>query len=144
MIIYTDGACSGNPGPGGFGVVVLNNNHEYQSHHSERTQSTTNNREEMKAIIWAFLKYGVNKGEIPTVFSDSRYAVMTFTNWMFNWYNHAWTKSDGQTPENLDLIKIFWKHWDNGYRINLQQIKGHAGDQWNELADQLATGKFKN
>lgn len=143
MIIYTDGACSGNPGPGGFGVVVLNNKKEYLSHHSERTPETTNNREEMKAIIWAFLKYGVKQGEMPTVFSDSRYAVMTFTSWMFIWNNHAWTKSNGQTPENLDLIKIFWQHWNDGYRINLQQVKGHAGDQWNELADQLATGKFK-
>lgn len=144
MIIYTDGACSGNPGPGGFGVVVLDDQENYVCHHSERVGSTTNNREEMKAIIWAFLKYGSkNPVFAPTIFSDSNYAVMTFTNWMFTWQHHGWFRSNGQEPENLDLVKVFYKHWQDGYRINLQRVKGHAGNKWNELADQLATGKFK-
>lgn len=145
MIIYTDGACSGNPGPGGFGVVVLDNNEQYLSHHQEFSSQTTNNREELKAILWTFMKYGVPEGQwnyAPIVYSDSAYCVNTFNNWMFNWANHGWIKSNKEAPENLDLIKPFYHHWQQGYRIDLRKIKGHAGHQWNELADQLATGKF--
>ena len=143
MIIYTDGACSGNPGPGGFGVVVLDDNENLILTHSERDNNTTNNREELKAILWAFLKYGTNTTP-PTVYSDSAYSVNTLTSWMFSWQKKGWLKSDNKTPENLDLIKPFYKYWQQGYRIDLKKIKGHAGHQWNELADQLATGKFAN
>lgn len=150
MIIYTDGACSGNPGPGGFGVVVLPEGENTPSNkvliHSEKCAETTNNREELKAIFWAFMRYGVPEGEwqeAPVVYSDSSYCVNTFTNWMFQWYNHGWIKANKEIPENLDIIKPFFKHWQDGYRIDLRKVKGHAGNQWNELADQLATGKFK-
>lgn len=146
MIIYTDGSCNYNPGPGGFGVVVLDDNENLILTHSERSQNTTNNREELKAILWAFLRYGVSAAAgntPPIVYSDSAYSVNTFTNWMFSWEKKGWLKSDNKVPENLDLIKPFYKHWENGYRINLQKVKGHAGNQWNELADQLATGKLE-
>ena len=144
MIIYTYGACSGNPGPGGFGVVVLDNDEHYKTHHSEKSTQTTNNREELKAILWAFLKYGVPEGSwqgAPIVYSDSAYCVNTFNNWMFQWANHGWRKSDRKTPENLDLIQTFYNHYQNGYRIDLRKVKGHAGNQWNELADKLAKGE---
>lgn len=146
MIIYTDGSCNYNPGPGGFGVIVLDDNENLILTHSERSQNTTNNREELKAILWAFLRYGVSAAAgntPPIVYSDSAYSVNTFTNWMFSWEKKGWLKSDNKVPENLDLIKPFYKHWENGYRINLQKVKGHAGNQWNELADQLATGKLE-
>lgn len=146
MIIYTDGSCNYNPGPGGFGVVVLDDNENLILTHSERSQNTTNNREELKAILWAFLRYGVSAaaGDTPPiVYSDSAYSVNTFTNWMFSWEKKGWLKSDNKVPENLDLIKPFFQYWQKGYRINLQKVKGHAGNQWNELADQLATGKLE-
>jgi len=138
MIIYTDGACSGNPGPGGFGVVVLDDDENLITYHSERSDNTTNNREELKSILWAFLRFGE---DAPTVYSDSAYAVNTLTSWMFNWAKNGWIKSDNKTPENLDLIKPFFEYWQKGYRINLRKVKGHAGNRWNELADRLATGK---
>lgn len=146
MIIYTDGSCNYNPGPGGFGVVVLDDNENLILTHSERSQNTTNNREELKAILWAFLRYGVSAaaGDTPPiVYSDSAYSVNTFTNWMFSWEKKGWLKSDNKVPENLDLIKPFFQYWQKGYRINLQKVKGHAGNQWNKLADQLATGKLE-
>ena len=145
MIIYTDGACSGNPGPGGFGVVVLDDENLILTH-SEKSDNTTNNREELKAILWAFLKYGVPAAADetpPTVYSDSAYCVNTLTSWMFSWEKKGWIKSDNKKPENLDLIIPFFEHWKRGYRIDLRKVKGHAGNKWNELADQLATGQFE-
>ena len=144
MIIYTDGACSGNPGPGGFGVVVLDDDENLITTHSERAESTTNNREELKAILWAFLKYGepaAAGAAPPTVYSDSAYSVNTLTQWMFSWQKRGWIKSDNKTPENLDLIKPFFNYWQNGYRMNLKKVAGHAGNKWNELADALSTGR---
>lgn len=142
MIIYTDGACSGNPGPGGFGVVVLDDNENFITFHREECKNTTNNREELKAILWTFLNYGKPENP-PAVYSDSAYAVNTLTSWMFNWQKNNWKKSDNQKPENLDLIIPYFTYWDWGYRINLQKIKGHSNQKWNELADKLATGKLK-
>ena len=145
MIIYTDGSCNYNPGPGGFGVIVLDDNENLVLTHSERSQNTTNNREELKAILWAFLRYGVPAaaGENPPiVYSDSAYSVNTLTNWMFSWEKKGWLKSDNKTPENLDLIKSFYKYWERGYRIDLQKVKGHADNKWNELADKIATNKI--
>lgn len=146
-ILFTDGACSKNPGPGGFGVVVLDENEQLITTHSEYCDQTTNNREELKAILWAFLKYGVSAATgitPPIVYSDSAYCVNTLTLWMFAWEKRGWLKSDNQTPENLDLIKPFFEYWNKGYRINLQKVKGHNGNKWNEYADGLATGKIKN
>ena len=81
-------------------------------------------------------------GAVPVVYSDSSYCVNTFNEWMFNWANNGWIKSDKKTPENLDLIKAYYDHYNKGYRIDLQKIKGHAGHIWNELADKLATGEI--
>lgn len=144
MIIYTDGACSKNPGPGGFGVVVLDDNENLILTHGEKSNYTTNNKEELKAILWAFLQYGepAAAGSPPVVYSDSAYCVNTLTSWMFSWEQKGWIKSDNTRPENLDLIKPFFEYWKRGYRIDLQKIRGHAGNKWNELADKIATGKI--
>ena len=136
--IYTDGACSGNPGPGGYGVVVVQDGKVINSA-SLPANNTTNNREEMKAILWAFGYYGQFN---PTVYSDSAYAVNTFTNWMWGWKNRGWVKSDKKTPENLDLVKAYDEICKIHGKLNIQHIKGHAGILYNELADQLATGKI--
>jgi ribonuclease HI len=83
------------------------------------------------------LKYGKNN---PIVYSDSAYCVNTYNTWMFGWANAGWVKSDGQTPENLDLINAYYTLYQQGHRINLIKVKGHNGIQGNELADKLATG----
>lgn len=146
MIIYTDGACSGNGtdhSSGGFGVVILDDEEHCLSTYAARSENTTNNREELKAIIWTAWHYG-NKEKPPIVFSDSAYCVNTLTDWMFGWERKGWVKSNNQTPENLDLIQAYYKLWQSGYRIDLRKCRGHAGNQWNEMADQLATGKLIN
>lgn len=146
MIIYTDGSCNFNPGPGGFGVVILDDNENIITTHSERCENTTNNREELKAILWAFLKYGVPAAagiEPPKVYSDSAYCINTFNNWMFSWAKNNWIKSNKKKPENLDLIQLYYKYYQKGYRITLEKVKGHAGNKWNELADSLATGRVE-
>ena len=148
MIIYTDGSCKKNPGgPGGFSVIILDDNENFIDCYAEHTEDTTNNREELKGILYAYFKYGVNIDEefqpnIPIVYSDSAYSINTFSSWMFNWALKGWLKSDNQTPENLDLIKPYYNYWQRGFRINLKKVKGHIGNQWNEIADKLATGKL--
>ena len=152
MIIYVDGSCVGNgkaQNSGGFGVIIVDNNEKLLFNYNKRSENTTNNREELKAILYSFLNYGINiynennfNKEIPIVYSDSNYCVQTFNEWMFGWANKGWIKSDKQTPENLDLIQAYYNWYQKGYRIDLRKIKGHAGNKWNEVADQLATGKL--
>lgn len=143
MIIYTDGSCRKNPGgPGGFAVVVVSNDDRLITTHTEYCDNTTNNREELKAILWAFLKYGMKITDpaysVPTLYTDSAYCLNIFTNWMFSWQEKGWLKADGKIPENLDLIKPFYQHWIQGWTIQIVKVKGHNGDKWNELADKLA------
>lgn len=140
--IYTDGACSKNGregAHGGFGVVVVEDDNIIDAH-QEFSDETTNNREEMKAILWALNKYGSLGFEVPVVYSDSAYSVNTFNNWMFGWQRNGWVKSDRKTPENLDLVK---EYYNSLKKIDLRHIKGHAGYEYNEIADKLATGKMK-
>jgi ribonuclease HI len=143
LTIYTDGACSGNgktSATGGYGVVVLDDmNYVVEARSKHCDETTTNNREELKAILYAMLKYG-SKTNPPTVYSDSAYAVNTLTQWMFGWERKGWVKSDNKTPENLDLIKPYFDRVKEGYKIDLVKVKGHSGVQWNEVADKLATG----
>ena len=138
ITVYTDGSAHPNPGPGGFGMVTVSD-YGLEAVYSKQTNNTTNNREEIKAILRAMIDYGKME-DVVTVYSDSSYAVNTLTNWMFGWARNGWIKSDKKTPENLDLIQAYYELYQKGYRINLQKIKGHAGHEWNELADRLATG----
>lgn len=147
MKIYTDGSTApSNPGPGGFGVVVCNNKDEIIFYYSSFEPHTTNNIQEMKAILYALKNYGKKIEDeflvdIPTVYTDSSYALNTFNTWMFGWEAKGWVKSDGKSPENLDLIKQYYDLWQQGYRIDLVKVKGHNGNFGNELADKLAKGK---
>lgn len=153
MIVYVDGSCNGNGkavNSGGFGVVVLDNDENLVYTYSKRCENTTNNREELKAILYTMLNYGVNTNkyefsqiEPPIVYSDSAYCVNTFNQWMFSWAKNDWLKSDNKIPENIDLIQAYYDWYQKGYRIDLRKIKGHAGHKWNEMADKLATGVLK-
>lgn len=142
ITIYTDGSCRGNPGPGGFGVIVVENDvviDAYQAHHNQ----TTNNRMEMEAIIYALENYGGNKEDFftPIVYSDSSYCVNSFTNWIKSWKANGWTRAGGKKLENLDLIRTY-DTLSRDHEIDLRKIKGHAGEIYNELADALATGRM--
>lgn len=149
MIYYTDGSCNNNghfPNKGGFGVVEFDLDGNVIDAWSESHENTTNNREEMLAILKIMKKRGRytfdSWGFVPKVYTDSNYAHQTFTQWMFNWANNNWLKSNGNKPENLDIVKEFYNHYQKGYRIELLKVKGHDGVLGNELADQLATGKI--
>ena len=125
-IWYTDGACSKNgssDATGGFGVVCIDEDtsailYQYQEFHNE---NVTNNRMEMMAIIHAIKKaYENNPKFIPTIISDSAYAVNSFTNWIYGWVRNGWTKANGEKLENLDLIKEYYELVENqGYHVFL-------------------------
>jgi ribonuclease HI len=99
---------------------------------------------ELKAILYAFLNYGVDKDsfQYPILYSDSAYAINTYSTWMFNWASKGWIKSDKKVPENLEIIKAYYDWYQRGKRIELRKIAGHQGNYWNEMADKLATGKI--
>lgn len=145
--IYTDGSAGPtNPGPGGFGVVVVENDEVIDVFQYTEIGDTTNNRMEMKAILWAMENYGkIEKQflDIPMVYSDSSYAVNTFNDWIFSWERRGWKKANNQEPENMDLLKQYFEMYNKGIRIHLQKVKGHAGNKYNEMADKMAGGKVK-
>lgn len=151
MIIYTDGSSHPNPGPGGFGVVVLDDNEELMYAFNKLEKNTTNNREELKAILFAMKNYGVQEScafdnvtnKPPIVYSDSAYSINTLTTWMFTWALRDWKTAKNKTPENLDIIKEYYDLYQQGKRIELKKVAGHSGNKWNELADELATADKK-
>ena len=141
MKYYTDGACSGNPGAGGFGVAIYDEEDNLIDFYNEDCKSTTNNREELKGVIWVMENHGLDS-PTPDVYTDSAYCFNTFTSWMFNWANNNWTRNKNKKVLNLDLIQKYYNLYQEGYRINLYKIKGHAGNKGNEVADALASKKI--
>ncbi len=139
LIIYTDGACSGNPGPGGWGAVLLFKDSKKEIYGSD--PDTTNNRMELSAAIEALnLIKRPLKIEIRT---DSKYLEMGVKEWIFSWAKNDWRKRDKSPIKNLDLWK---KLYDliGKYDISWSWVKAHSGDLWNEKADSLAVlGKEK-
>lgn len=130
ITIYTDGASSGNPGPGGYGVVLISGKHRLEK--KEGFRLTTNNRMELLAVI-AGLEALKKPGSRVTVFTDSRYvADAVEKGWLFRWEAKAFKKA-----KNPDLwtrfLKIYRKH-----NVKLIWIKGHAGNPENELCDRMA------
>ena len=132
--IYTDGACSGNPGIGGWGVVILINKDEPVLLNGG-AQNTTNNQMELQATIQA-LKYFNNSSSL-TLFTDSKYVKDGIQSWIVNWKKNKWRTSAKKPVKNKEL----WIELDSQiarHTINWQWIKGHAGNLHNEQADFLA------
>ena len=133
VVIYTDGACKGNPGPGGWGVVLRSGDKEKHLHGGELM--TTNNRMEMTAVIQALkaLKMDCH----VSLYTDSKYVMQGVTEWMGGWKARGW-KTAGKAPvKNVDL----WQEIDEllgKHQIDWHWVKGHAGHPGNELADALA------
>lgn len=140
--IYTDGSAYPNPGPGGFGVLVLDKSENFMYNiYTESSKQTTNNREELKAILWCLKNYGVKDEDEFSwniVYSDSSYAINTFSFWMFRWEQNSWIKSDGKIADNLDIIQEFFYLWREGYRIKIEKVKGHSSNIGNKIVDRLA------
>jgi ribonuclease HI len=135
IIIYTDGACKGNPGPGGWGVLLKSGAVEKELFGGER--ETTNNRMEMMAVIEA-LKALKRPCQV-TLHLDSKYVLQGITEWLPGWKAKGWKTAAKQPVKNVDL----WQQLDalvntGGHNIKWQWVKGHAGDPGNERADALA------
>lgn len=133
VVIYTDGACKGNPGPGGWGVVLRYGTTLKTLHGGER--NTTNNRMELMAAIKGLKAL---KRECPVeLYTDSQYVRKGITEWMHNWKKNGWKTSARKPVKNDDL----WRELDlevGRHKINWHWVKGHAGIPDNELADELA------
>ncbi len=132
--IYTDGACSGNPGKGGWGVLIQENNNEKKLSGSEL--NTTNNRMELTAVIKALEHF--DKSREIEVFTDSKYVMQGITEWIKNWKNNHWKTSQKKDVKNKDLW-ILLDAVSAKHDIKWSWVKGHAGDYGNEIADKLAT-----
>jgi ribonuclease HI len=133
IVIYTDGSCKGNPGPGGWGVVLRSGNHEKHLHGGEK--HTTNNRMEMSAVIFA-LK-ALKQSSAVELWTDSQYVQKGVTEWLQGWKQRDWKTAAKSPVKNADL----WQELDAllpNHEISWHWVKGHAGHPGNELADQLA------
>lgn len=139
VAIYTDGSCSGNPGPGGWGVVLLAGDHRKEM--SGYDPSTTNNRMEIQAAISALAE--LNRPCEVDLYSDSAYLVHAFTqNWLANWKRNGWKTSTKQPVLNQDL----WMELDSlcaKHTVKFIKVKGHASNKENNRCDALATGAVK-
>ena len=139
VTIYTDGACSGNPGPGGWGAILIYR--EQRLELSGYEARTTNNRMELLAPIQALSR--LKEPCAVKVYSDSAYLVNAFRqHWLENWVKRNWIKSDKKPVENQDL----WKEilaFTQKHQIEWIKVKGHADNPLNNRCDELATGEIR-
>ena len=138
--IYTDGACTGNPGRGGFGAVLIYNGNEKQI--SRGYRKTTNNRMELMAAVES-LKLLKEPCKV-TLYSDSKYLTDAINQkWLFTWQKNGWKKSDKKSVLNTDL----WNELLNliqVHNVTFIWVKGHAGNKYNEICDTLAVEAYSS
>lgn len=133
IIIYTDGACSGNPGPGGWGAYLKWNGHEKELSGGE--VETTNNRMEMMAVIKAL--EALKKNSDVHLYTDSKYVLQGATEWLAGWKARGWKGANKKPVKNQDL----WEQIDSllkQHSVQFYWVKGHSGDENNERVDKLA------
>ncbi len=140
VTLFTDGACSGNPGIGGWGAVLMYNGFEKRISGAE--PETTNNRMEITAVIEG-LKCLNQPCEVD-VYSDSAYTVNAFASgWVYGWKKSGWKKADGKPVLNSDL----WQELlvlTRVHTVHFNKVKGHADNEYNNICDKLATDAIKN
>lgn len=131
--VYTDGACRGNPGPGGWGVLLSYNGVEKELYGAE--SNTTNNRMELMAAIQGLS--ALKRSCDVTMVTDSKYVMNGITQWMDGWKKNNWKTANKKPVKNIDL----WKQLDDligNHNVRWEWVKGHSGHRENELADALA------
>jgi len=135
IVIYTDGACKGNPGPGGWGALLRSGPSQKEIYGGEL--GTTNNRMELMAVIQAL--EALKRPCAVTLFLDSQYVLKGITEWLPGWKAKGWKTASKQPVKNVEL----WKRLDDlvangGHKIDWRWVRGHNGDAGNERADELA------
>jgi ribonuclease HI len=133
VVAYTDGACKGNPGPGGWGAWLRYGEHERELFGGEPL--TTNNRMELMAVIQAL--ESLKRPCTITIYTDSEYVRKGITEWIHNWKKRGWTTADRKPVKNAEL----WRRLDalrEAHDVHWRWVRGHAGDPGNERADALA------
>ena len=133
IVIYTDGACSGNPGPGGWGAILMSGHHRKELNGGEA--NTTNNRMELMAAIAAL--EALKKPSAVELHTDSKYLKDGINKWIHGWRRNGWKTADKKPVKNVEL----WQRLDEArsrHEIDWRWVKGHAGEVENERADELA------
>ena len=133
VVLYTDGACSGNPGPGGWGTVLMAGDHRKELSGGEK--ETTNNRMEMMAVIRG--AEALKRGCSVDVYTDSTYVMKGMTEWLEGWKKRNWRTAGKKPVKNVDL----WQRLDEAlarHEVKWFWVKGHSGIPENERADELA------
>lgn len=137
--IYTDGACSGNPGPGGWGAVLVYNGKEKELSGSEK--ETTNNRMELTAVIMAL--NALNQPCEVKLTTDSKYVCDAVNKgWIYSWRKNGWKKSDKKPALNVDLWKELLSLLEK-HEVEFIWVKGHNGHKYNEICDALAVKEYQ-
>lgn len=139
ITIYTDGSSLGNPGPGGYGIVILQDDKKTEL--SQGYRITTNNRMELLATIVALEKCPKNSS--VEIYSDSSYVINAINqNWLQNWQKNGWKTANKKPVKNKDLWKKLLVQLKN-HKIKWHWVKGHAGNKYNEICDKLAVQAAK-
>jgi ribonuclease HI len=133
IVMYTDGACSGNPGPGGWGTVLMSGKHRKELYGGER--DTTNNRMEMMAVICG--AEALKHGSRIDIHTDSKYVMQGMTEWLEGWKERGWRTASKQAVKNVDLWQRLEQALDR-HEVSWYWVKGHSGVPENERADELA------
>jgi len=139
IIIYTDGACKGNPGPGGWGVLILLENEQIEL--SGGSKETTNNQMELTAVIKA-LNFFEKKIKVD-LYTDSKYVMDGITDYIKKWKINGWQTANKKPVKNMNLWKIL-DELNNLHDINWNWVRGHSGNPENEKADALANLGIEN
>ena len=140
VIIYTDGACSGNPGPGGWGAILMYN--ETKKEISGAEKNTTNNIMEITAVLRA-LKLLKEKCNVK-IYSDSAYVVNAFKQgWIYNWRKNNWKTANKEPVKNKELWEELYELVQN-HEVEFIKVKGHSDNEYNNRCDFLATSAIKN
>lgn len=144
LVAHTDGACSGNPGPGGWGVVLETPSGIVEV--SGGSLLTTNNQMEMQAVLQALAYAHEHFPGVPLqIHADSQYTLKGITEWRRGWERKGWRTSAGKPVKNIDLWRELFVHVDTcGPGLEIKWVRGHAGDPGNELADSLAQEGLEN
>ena len=139
IIIYTDGACSGNPGPGGWGAILMYKNAKKEI--SGGSLKTTNNIMELTAILEGLKALKVDC-EVE-IYSDSAYSVNAFNQgWIYNWMKKGWKTASGEPVKNKELWQELYNLTKN-HKVTFNKVKGHSDNELNNRCDELARGEIE-